>query len=75
MRKVTPQAVEGLSILFCLIQGSENCCPAVVGILNGTGDLPHLIILRINPIKKMPELYKETQQQTNCPVPEQSVPI
>ena len=39
---MTPKVDEGLSILSCLIQGIEGCCPQVVVIRKGTGDFAHL---------------------------------
>src|SRR3990172_8032260 len=38
---MTPSIPEGFSSLFCLIQGSDFCCPHVVGTRKGTGALPH----------------------------------
>ena len=43
---ITPIALLGLSILFCLIQESDFCWPHVVGILNGTADRAHPITRR-----------------------------
>ena len=48
----TPSVEEGLSILACLIQGREACCPQVVVIRNGTAERAHPMMRRANPTMK-----------------------
>ncbi len=44
-----PETVDGLSNLFGLIQSKLCIWPAVVGIRNGTGDVPHRYTRYANP--------------------------
>ena len=48
----TPKPLDGLSIQLDFIQGKDFICPPVVGIRNGTADLPHITTFLINPYKK-----------------------
>ena len=50
---MVPRTVEGLSIQLCSIQSNDFCCPAVVGMRNGTGDFAHPITLHTNPTTKI----------------------
>jgi hypothetical protein len=49
IRTMTLRVVDGLSILACLNQGRDDCCPQVVVILNGTAERAQPITRRAKP--------------------------
>ena len=53
MRFTTPKVVSGLSSVACLKIDSDFCCPPVVGMAKGTGDLPQYKMRRVIPTRNM----------------------
>ena len=66
---MTPPVPLGLSIRLCLIHGRVHCCPAVVGMRNGTGERPQPMTLATIPTKNV---IKATYGTT---IPKQDVQI
>jgi hypothetical protein len=52
MRPATPAGVPGLSSRDARIHASARCCPAVVGILKGTGVAAHRQARHVIPARK-----------------------
>ena len=50
MRPATAGVVQGHSRRLGLIQSRERCCPATVGMANGTGDLAQRTIFQMKPM-------------------------
>ena len=77
---ITPPVPLGLSMLFHLIHGKDHSCPAVVGILNGTGERPQSITRTTIPIKKAAmaaygTITPNKKCKFNAPTPTQGIKI